>query len=742
MISPQKKTVGFFIFKKYFSLFYHFVFICSAILQLQKTNPFFLSQMSVYNQSRSRVIQAIVIAVFLVIVFQLLNLQVFTSDYQIDSMNNAIYRKIVYPDRGIIFDHNKKAVLENTIMYDLVATPSETKGTDTLTLCAILGIDTAEYKKRMRELTFKNGWYKPSTFAPLLSDATYARLSENIYKFKGFTVVERPVRSYPYHIGEHLLGYIGEVDSNFLKKHVGEGYQSGDYAGLTGLERSYEKVLMGQRGVSRFIRDNKNRIQGSYEQGKYDTAAIAGRNLYTSLDVDVQVLAEKLLQNKIGSVVAINPKTGGIICMASAPGYDPSVLTGSERRKNFSRMLLDTARPLLNRAIKGQYPPGSTYKPLGALIALDEGLISPSYGYPCGGAYYACGRPVKCTEHWAGHAASLRLAIAHSCNSYFCNVFKMTLDNPAYPNPQAGYIKWKEYVNSFGLGTDLQVDIPGEDDGNIPDTARYNKDFGGFAKWKACNMVTLGIGQDRMLVTPLQMANAMCIIANNGFYYTPHFVDSIENETSDDKDFMKTYRTKHPVVHIADSTFQAVKEGMHDVSVVGTAKGAQIEGVNICAKTGTAQNPHGKNHSLFVAFAPQENPKIAIAVIVENAGYGATWAAPIAKLCMTQYLKDSLSEKDKKDVERISKADLIPAAIKHWYYIKDSIKQAKLANTVDVNSSVDVKSQPTSKQVDYDPEAEPNRGDNDKTDSLRTQKDMLLPNGNQNKKDSPKKNGN
>ena len=698
--------------------------------------------MSVYNQSRSRVIQIIFIAVFLILIVQLLNLQIFSSDYKLQAENNAVYRKVVYPDRGIIFDRNKKAVLENTIMYDLVVTPSETKGTDTLTLCRILGIDTAEYKKRILEAIIKNGRFKPGTFAPLLNDETYARLNENMYKFPGFAITERPVRSYPFHAGAHLLGYIGEVDSNFLKKHAGEGYQSGDYAGMTGLERSYEKVLMGQRGVSRFIRDNKSRIQGSYESGRYDTQAVAGRNLYTSLDVDVQQLAEKLLKNKIGSAVAIDPKTGGIIAMASAPGYDPAMLTGSERRKNFSRLILDTARPLLNRAIKGQYPPGSTYKPLGALVALDEGLITPSYGYPCGGAYYACGRPVKCTEHWAGHAASLRLAIAHSCNAYFCQLFRMSLDNPAYPNPQAGYLKWKEYMNSFGLGTDLHADIPGEDDGNIPDTSRYNKDFGGFAKWKACNVITLGIGQDRMLATPMQLANVMCIIANNGYYYTPHFVDSIESEAADDKEFMKAYRTKHEVVHIADSTFQYVKMGMHDVSVVGTAKRAQIEGINICAKTGTAQNPHGKNHSLFVAFAPQENPKIAVAVIVENAGYGATWAAPIAKLMMTQYLKDSLDAKDKAEAERISNADLIPSAIKHWYYVKDSLKQVKVQQTIDVNTPVDIKSAPTSKQIDFDPDAEPGRKDDGNTkDTTHTGKDINHPGDNRNKKDS-QKNGN
>jgi len=584
--------------------------------------------MPVYNQSRSRIIQTIFILVFLVIVFQLLNLQIFSTEYKLQAENNAIYRKVIYPDRGIIYDRHGKAILENTIMYDLMVTPSEIKGIDTNALCNILGIDTAEFKKRIITAIIKNSRYKPGIFEPLISDTLFARLNESMYKFPGFTITERPVRAYPYHSAGNVLGYLGEVDSNFLKRHAGEGYEPGDYAGMNGLERSYEKVLMGQRGVKRYVRDNKNRIQGNYDNGLYDTAAITGRNLYTSIDEDLQLLAEKLLQHKIGSVVAINPKTGGILAMATAPTYDPAMLTGAQRRKNFGRLILDTARPLLNRAIKGQYPPGSTYKPLSALIALDEGIITPSYGYPCAGAYYSCGRPVKCTEHWQGHSKDLRTAIAYSCNSYFSNVFRMIIDNPAYHNPRIGYLHWKEYMNAFGLGTDLNIDLPGEDDGNIPDTSGYNKDFGG-PRWNSCNIVTLGIGQDRMLVTPLQMANAMCIIANKGYYYIPHFVDSIENETPADSQFVGRYRQKHvALAHISDSSFNTVQLGMHDVAVFGTAHAASIVGIDICAKTGTAQNPHGKDHSLFVAFAPRENPKIAICVVVENAGFGATWAAP------------------------------------------------------------------------------------------------------------------
>lgn len=690
-----------------------------------------------YNQNRSRIIRVIFIAVFLVMLLQLMNLQLFSTDYRMQAENNAIYRKVVYPDRGIIFDRKQRAILENTIMYDLVVTPAESKSADTAMLCAILGIDTAEYHKRMISVIIKNTSYKPGVFAPLVSPEILARLNENMYKFPGYVLVERPVRVYPYNAAGNVLGYIGEVDTGFLRKHREDGYEMGDYAGMTGLERTYEKVLMGQRGVQRYMRDTRGRIQGTYENGRFDTAAIAGRNIYTSMDIELQQLAEKLLNNKIGSAVAINPKTGGILAMATSPSYNPNALTGSQRRQNFGKLFLDTARPLLNRAIKGQYPPGSTFKPLGALVALDEKLITPSYGYGCGGAYFSCGRPVKCTHAGHGHAANLRVALANSCNSYFSQVFRMAIDNPAYPNAQAGYLKWKEYMNAFGMGVQLHVDLPSEDKGNIPDTSKYNKDFGGFARWNSCNILTLGIGQDRMLATPLQLANVMCVIANKGYYYTPHFADSLESENTDDTSFLSKYREKHSVTHISDSSFEAVQLGMQDVTVYGTATNARIDGVNICAKTGTAQNPHGKNHSIFVAFAPRENPQIAIAVVVENAGYGSTWASPIASLMMEKYLHDTISAKRIPEIERISKADLIPAAIKYWYYKQDSIKLAKLSKQIDDANAPVLENKVDNKKITYDPEAEPNRRDNNDEDSTKIKSPAIIPGD---KKSNPKKN--
>ncbi|HTN39164.1 MAG TPA: penicillin-binding protein 2 [Arachidicoccus sp.] len=629
------------------------------------------------NQSRSRIILGIFIIVFAIIMAQLLNLQLFSPKYRLQAENNAIFRKVIYPDRGIIYDRKGHAILDNVINFDFTVTPAEArKGVDTATLCEILGIDSAEYHKRMLTAIIKNSSYKPSTFEPLLTKELFAKLNENLYKFPGFALQERPVRTYPFHVGANFLGRLGEVSANFLEEHPDEGYQPGDYTGITGMEKSYEKVLMGQRGVKRFLRDNRSRIQGPYAGGNYDTTAVAGRSLYTSIDIGVQTLGEKLFQNKIGAAVAINPKTGGIIAMVSAPTFDPNDLAPSEYRKHIGYLALDTSRPMYNRAIAGMYPPGSTYKPLGALIALDEGVINPSYGYDCRGAYYACGKRVRCDESWAGHAANLKLAIAHSCNAYFCNIFRMTVDNPKFGSPRKGYAHWRDYMHKFGFGTHLGVDIPGERGGNIPDTIEYNHDYGN--RWVSCNMVTMGIGQDRMTVTPLQSANGACIIANKGWYYTPHFVDSIENPQIGDTSFLARYRVKHSNLKISDADFKAVQAGMEDVTEVGTASNVKVPGYSYAAKTGTAQVPNLKNLAVFIAYAPAENPTIAIAVYVENAGYGSAWAAPIAAHMMEKYLNDTLTEDTKADVERLSKANLIPRQIFDWRRRQDSAREQRI----------------------------------------------------------------
>ncbi len=640
--------------------------------------------MPVFNQSRQTVIRIIFVAAFLVLAARIFILQVLSPQYQLQAFGNAINKKVVYPDRGIIFDRKNKAVLQNTITYDLMFEPTRLRGVDTAGLCRLLNIDSAEFHNRIISGIIRNGRYRPSVFEGSLSTEKYVKLQENIFRFEpGFYLQDRPIRSYPYKAAAHLLGYIGEVDSNILKR-TNYFYQMGDYMGLTGLERYYESILMGQRGVQYQIKDNKNRIVGKYESGRFDTAAIAGRNLRTYLDIDIQVLAEKMLSNKIGAVVAIEPKTGGIIAMASGPTYDPNLLTGSERRRNFSYMLTDTAKPLYNRTIKGQYPPGSTFKPLGALVALDEGVITPQFGYPCGGSYYACRRPIACEHKNPGHASNLRQALANSCNSYFSHVFRLASDNPKYRNVKDGYQKWKDYMNAFGLGNRLGVDVPSEDTGFIPRVSFFDRRYAG--SWNSCTNVFLGIGQGEMTATPLQMANLMCIIANKGYYYTPHFVNKIDDEVSGDS-ILNKFKIKHEVTHIPDTVYQIVQLGMQDVVERGTAMGARIEGISIAGKTGTAEN-YGiiegkreklKNHSWFVCFAPREDPQIAIAVIVENAGFGSTWAAPMASLMIEQYMNDSIATGRKALLDRIVNADLIPEVVKKKRMQVDSIRRVKLS---------------------------------------------------------------
>ena len=637
-----------------------------------------------FNQSRQTVIQLIILAAIVTLMVRLFVLQILSPQYKIQAMDNAVARTTIYPDRGIIFDRNDKPILENTVTHDLMIMPTQLKGVDTVGLCRILGIDTSAFRERVISSIIKNGRYRPSVFEGSLSTERFVKLQENIYRFEpGFYLQDRPIRSYPFKVAAHLLGYIGEVDSNILKRS-NYFYQMGDYTGLTGLERFYEPILMGQRGVKYQLKDNKNRLVGSYENGRYDTAATAGRSLRTYLDVDVQKLAEKFMSNKLGAVVAIEPKTGGIIAMASGPTYDPNLLTGSERRRNFSWLLTDTARPLLNRAIKGMYPPGSTVKPSQALIGLDEGVITPHSGIGCNGAYYGCNRPIKCTEHWAGHAANLRTAIAWSCNSFFSNTYRLAVDNPHYQNVREGYAAWKQYMNSFGMGVRLGVDLPSEDRGNIADTSYYNKLYKGY--WNSCTNVSLGIGQGEMTATPLQLANLMCIIANKGFYYTPHFVRTIDGKGEADT-VLSPFNAKHEVTHIPDSMYQVVQMGMQDVVEKGTAQVARIPGINVAGKTGTAEN-YGKingqreklkDHSWFVCFAPRENPKIAVAVIVENAGFGATWAGPIASLIVEKYLRDTLSAERLKEVDRIAAQEIILPVVKQKRMRLDSLRRVRAA---------------------------------------------------------------
>jgi penicillin-binding protein 2 len=633
--------------------------------------------LSVLNQSRSSVVRLIFLAAFIVIIFRLFQLQVISGKYAQLARDNAVYAKREYPNRGVVFDRKGKAILSNTTMYDLMITPSEIKGTDTTTLCNLLGIDTTEFRERLVAAIIKNGRFRPSVFEALLTPELYARLDENKYKFFGFDLVKRPVRMYPFNTGANILGYLGEVDSNFLKRHKDEGYQIGDFTGKDGIEKSYEKVLMGERGVQYLIKDNFNRIKGSYEKGRFDTAAVAGRNLHLGLDVELQQLGEKLMKNKIGSIVAIDPKTGAILAMVSAPTYEPNYLTGPDRKRHTADLLLDPRQPLFNRAVQAMYSPGSTFKTMVGIVGLSEGVIGPRSTVSCGGAYYGCKRRMGC--HAVG-TFDIREAIAHSCNAYFATVFRRTVDQPKFPGIDSGLNKWAGYMNSFGLGKRLGIDIPSEKAGIIPSAATYNKarDFGP-GRWNSCSIVSISIGQGEVLATMVQVANEMAYLANKGWYITPHVVDSIEG--GDEFHLLDKYKVKNRPIEIADSIFEFIHDGMQGVMEDGTASAAKVPGVVVCGKTGTVENAYKgvkqKDHAFFSAFAPRENPRIAIAVICENAGFGASSAAPIASLMIEKYLKDSIADKARKEkIESISKLNLMPPRIYAEVRKLDSVRHA------------------------------------------------------------------
>ena len=636
--------------------------------------------MSVFNQSRKNVIRLIFVGMFLIIIIRLFTLQVITSKYKVLADDQGIFRKVVYPDRGIVFDRKNKAILQNTIIYDLMVVPAKIKGTDTASLCNILQIDTAEFRKRIITAIIKNKSYRPSVFEALLTEEKMAKLNENMYRFApGYYLQERPVRDYPYDAGGNILGYLSEVDTNFMKSHKDEGYLIGDYAGKTGLERTYEKVLMGQRGIEFWKRDNKNRLTERLDKGIYDTTAIAGQNMYTSIDIELQALGEKLMENKLGSIVAVDPKTGGILCMVSSPTYKPKFLTGAERRKHYADLLLNPALPLFNRSVTATYSPGSTFKTLQALIGLHEGVITTDFRVSCSGAFYGCGsgKPMKCLDRGT---FDLRSAITISDNTYFATVMQRVMNNPVYPNQDSSLADWDRYMYAFGLGHRLGIDVPSEKPGNIPTPAYFDKTYGK-GRWNYCNFRSVSIGQGEVNVTPIQVANEMAYIANRGWYIIPHMVDSIEG--GDKFGLLEKYKKKHNAIDIPDSVFEAVHDGMQGVVDHGTGVAAKVPGIVICGKTGTVENYIGlvkqPNHAFFCGFAPRDNPKIAIMCVVENSGrFGGTYAAPIVGLMIEKYLNDSIAGKDRQaKMETLSKLNLIPPRIYRETQRRDSLAHSK-----------------------------------------------------------------
>lgn len=582
---------------------------------------------------RKYVIGAIYGIVGIIFILRLFWMQVVDESYKLSAENNSRRNVTQYPARGLILDRNGKLIVFNEAAYDLMVTPFQVQEFDTAELCKILDISET-YLARTLDSARRYSAFKSSEVVKQMSAVTYARLQEKLYKFPGFYVQSRTLRKYNYKIASHVLGYVGEVDEKIINKNP--YYKPRDYIGITGLERTYEEELRGKKGVNILLVDVHNRVVGSYLNGKYDTTAVVGNDLTTTLDADLQQYAEYLMQKMHGSVVAIEPSTGEILVMASLPNYDPSLLVGRVRRKNIGTLLKDTIhKPMFDRAVMAVYPPGSTFKLINGMIGMQEGILTPANAYGCSMGYHAGGLTVGCHSHPS--PLSYIGGVQHSCNAYFCHVFRNILDNKEYPTLADAYNMWRYHVLSFGFGKKLGTDLPNELRGYIPDVGYYDR-YHGKGRWKSLTVVSLSIGQGEIGITPLQMANMAATMANHGYYYTPHLVKSIKGKGSIDPRFKEKHYTS-----IDTSFFTPTIEGMSMAVKGGTATIARMPDIEVCAKTGTAQNPHGEDHSIFIAFAPRENPKIAISVYVENGGFGATWAGPVASLLIEKYLKDTVS---------------------------------------------------------------------------------------------------
>lgn len=586
-------------------------------------------------------------------VIRLFYIQVVDDKYKLDARNQAFLYVTDYPPRGTIYDRNGKKLVHNQVAYDLMVVPRDMKGCDTIGLCKILGISKEDFNKRLIKnsgsLKESSKDYRTYIFESQMLPELNARLQERLYKFNGFFVQARTVRKYTYPIAAHLLGYVGEVDPEIVD--TSSYYKSGDYIGKSGIERGYEAELRGKKGVQIKMRDVHNNIKGSFKDGAYDTASVKGEDLICTLDADLQLYGEQLMANKIGGLAAIDPSTGEVLALITSPTYDPNLLVGRDFPKNYLVLQNDSVgKPLFNRALKSRYPPGSTFKLMNALIGLQEGVLTTSTAYPCARGYPPLGGHPACHAH--ASPLSLDGAIAHSCNSYFSYVFRSIIDNRRhYKNVWEGYAAWRKYVLSFGVGEKIGTDLPFEDKGYVPDNAFYDR-YHGVKHWSSASVISLGIGQGELGVTPMQMCNIICTIANRGYFYTPHVIKKVGNRNP-----LEKWSIKHFTLVTNNQCYEDVIDGMAKAVTEGTSRVALIPGIEVCAKTGTAENPHGEDHSVFVCFAPRINPKICIAVLVENAGFGAAWAAPIASLMMEKYLTHAIKrpELEKKMME----ADLI-----------------------------------------------------------------------------------
>jgi penicillin-binding protein 2 len=600
---------------------------------------------------RKYVIQGLFIAVALILIGTLFYIQVASDKYFISAESNVLRKIYTFPARGVIFDRNEKPLAQNEAVYDLMVIPNQVKNMDTLALCQLIGIDTLTFKKNFKKVSNQSR-YQPGIFEKQLSIQTYAALSEQLSRFPGFFVQSRTIRHYPDSVAAHFLGYIKEVSPKDIQNSEGY-YRPGDYIGKSGVEKSYETLLRGERGVVNMMYDVHNVPKGSYAEGRFDTTAVSGDRLISSLDLKLQKLGEQLMQNKVGSIVAIEPASGEILAFVSSPGYDPNLMVGRSQGNNYMALLSNPNRAFNIRPIQGYYSPGSSFKPLDALLGLQEGVIDPNTTFNCPGYFRVGNHTVKC-EHVDGNIA-LRRGLARSCNTYACYVFQQLITQGKYANQRVAYDEWQKKVRKFGLGDKLGIDLPSEKGGRLYDAAYYSKKYSKY--WNYGTVISLAIGQGEMDATPLQMANIMAVIANRGYYIKPHLVKAIGKNRVIKKEYVKKN-----YVDVEARHFEPVIDGMQDAvnTPWGTAIQSRIEGILMCGKTGTVQNPRGKNHSVFIGFAPRDNPKIAIAVIVENAGYGSTYAAPIASYITELYLKGALPKNKLAQVEWMKKQVVLP----------------------------------------------------------------------------------
>lgn len=606
-------------------------------------------------QDRQKVLQGAFVICAIMLVFKCFQIQVWDKSYQ----QQHSYREAVtlYPSRGALKDRYGKLLVYNQAMYDLKATYNQVRKSniDTAAFCNLLGIgDTTFVKNLSKDFSDKRfSQRKPFNFLTQIPGQKFASIEERLYQFPGFESQRKSVRGYPAHVGAHMLGYISEVNPNQIKKSEGL-YQRGEYIGTSGLELSYEPQLRGVRGVEHVLKDKWGKRKGQYKSGELDEAAESGYDLVTSIDLELQMYGEKLMENKIGAIVAIEPSSGEILAMVSAPTYDPSILAVNRNRKDaFKALQGDSLIPLFNRALMAQYPPGSIFKTVMSAIGLQERILMPGRGMSCGGGFVYGSLRVGCHGH--GSINGVHNAIQYSCNKYYCQTFKELVNVYGFYYPEKGMERFADHLYAFGLGRPLGIDIPNEAPGHVPTAAYYNKKHGKGA-WKFSHAVSVGIGQGELLITPLQMANMAATIANRGFYYIPHFAKEFEGDTSGvlDKFKVRHYTKVHPM------HFEAVVDGMEAVVTAGTGRRSKIPDIVMCGKTGTVENNKGKDHSTFIAFAPRDTPKIAIAVYVENGGYGSTYAAPISSLMIEKYLKGSIDDKQRQSLEKfILRADLV-----------------------------------------------------------------------------------